>query len=112
MGRPTAARSHSGVRGITYVHNELARVVDILPGLVWSALPDGRVEFVNRRWREYTGFDLGHPSAGSDSSRGSAAVARTLAIESWAESAVGAGAAATTLRRRVSLVRLPCVAGD
>ena len=28
------------------MHNELARVVDILPGLVWSALPDGRVEAV------------------------------------------------------------------
>ena len=25
-------------------------------------LPDGRVEFVNRRWREYTGLDLGQPS--------------------------------------------------
>jgi PAS domain S-box-containing protein len=44
------------------VDNELGRVVDILPGLVWSALPDGCVDFLNRRWREYTGLDLGHPS--------------------------------------------------
>jgi PAS domain S-box-containing protein len=44
------------------VDNELARVVDMLPGLVWSALPAGRVEFLNRRWREYTGLDLGQPS--------------------------------------------------
>ena len=42
--------------------NEIARLVDIVPGLVWSALPDGRVEFVNRRWREYTGLDLGQRS--------------------------------------------------
>ncbi|MEX3815119.1 PAS domain-containing protein [Paraburkholderia sp. BR13439] len=35
---------------------ELSRVVDELPGLVWSALPDGRIEFVNRRWCEYTGL--------------------------------------------------------
>jgi PAS domain S-box-containing protein len=30
---------------------------------VWSALPDGRVEFLNRRWREYTALDLSQPSA-------------------------------------------------
>jgi PAS domain S-box-containing protein len=37
--------------------NELGHVVDALPGLVWHALPNGRVEFLNRRWREYTGRD-------------------------------------------------------
>jgi hypothetical protein len=55
--------SNSGFQGSTGVDNELGRVIDILPGLVWSALPDGRIEFVNRRWREYTGLDLGQPSA-------------------------------------------------
>lgn len=34
---------------------ELGSVVDALPGLVWAALPDGRVDFVNHQWREYTG---------------------------------------------------------
>jgi PAS domain S-box-containing protein len=34
---------------------ELGSVVDALPGLVWTALPDGRVDFVNQQWREYTG---------------------------------------------------------
>ena len=38
--------------------NELRPVVDALPGLVWSALPNGSVELLNRRWREYTGLDL------------------------------------------------------
>jgi PAS domain S-box-containing protein len=33
---------------------ELSRVVDALPGLVWTALPDGHIDFVNRRWCEYT----------------------------------------------------------
>ena len=42
--------------------SELVRVVDVLPGLVWSALADGRVEFLNRRWREYTGLELGQLS--------------------------------------------------
>ena len=44
------------------MNNELGRVVDGLPGLVWAALPDGRVEFLNRRWREYIGLELGQPS--------------------------------------------------
>jgi len=44
------------------VDNELDRVVDVLPGLVWAALPDGRASFLNRRWREYTGLDVGQPS--------------------------------------------------
>lgn len=35
---------------------ELGSVVDALPGLVWTALPDGHVDFVNQQWREYTGF--------------------------------------------------------
>jgi PAS domain S-box-containing protein len=37
------------------MENELSRVVDALPGLVWTALPDGHVDFLNRRWCEYTG---------------------------------------------------------
>src|SRR5271154_3563266 len=38
------------------METELSRVVDALPGLVWTALPDGRVDFVNHRWSEYTGL--------------------------------------------------------
>jgi PAS domain S-box-containing protein len=38
--------------------NELSRFVDALPGLVWTALPDGHVDFLNRRWCEYTGLGL------------------------------------------------------
>jgi len=37
------------------VQNELSSVVDALPAMVWSALPDGRVDFVNRRWCGYVG---------------------------------------------------------
>jgi PAS domain S-box-containing protein len=37
---------------------ELSRLIDALPGLVWTALPDGRVELINRRWCEYTGLAL------------------------------------------------------
>jgi PAS domain S-box-containing protein len=38
--------------------NELSSVVDALPGLVWTALPDGQVEFMSGQWREYTGLSL------------------------------------------------------
>lgn len=43
---------------------DFTSVVDALPGLVWSARSDGSIEFLNRRWRDYTGrehcapFDL------------------------------------------------------
>jgi len=40
------------------MENELSRLVDALPGLVWTALPDGHVDFLNQRWCEYTGLSL------------------------------------------------------
>jgi PAS domain S-box-containing protein len=47
---------------MTEMANDLSRVVDALPGLVWTALPDGRIDFINQRWCEYTGLsiDEGH----------------------------------------------------
>ena len=37
---------------------ELSQVIDTLDGLVWTASADGLVDFVNRRWREYTGLGI------------------------------------------------------
>jgi PAS domain S-box-containing protein len=34
----------------------LRLVIDTIPGMVWSALPDGIVDFVNQRWVEYHGL--------------------------------------------------------
>jgi PAS domain-containing protein len=31
-------------------------VIDTIPGLVWSARPDGAVDFVNQRWLDFTGL--------------------------------------------------------
>lgn len=42
----------------TGVQSGLSRVVDTLPGLVWTALPDGQIDFLNQRWCEYTGLSL------------------------------------------------------
>src|SRR5262249_54598433 len=38
--------------------SELGRLVDAVPGLVWTAFPDGKIDFVNRRWCEYTGIGI------------------------------------------------------
>lgn len=34
-------------------------VLDALPAMAWTALADGSIDFVNRRWVEYTGLDMG-----------------------------------------------------
>ena len=40
------------------MEHELGRGVDALPGLVWTALPDGQIDFLNQRWCEYTGLGV------------------------------------------------------
>jgi formate hydrogenlyase transcriptional activator len=35
---------------------DIRRVMDTIPALAWSSQPDGVVDFVNQRWREYTGL--------------------------------------------------------
>jgi PAS domain S-box-containing protein len=37
---------------------EIRLVTDTIPALVWSALPDGAVEYFNQRWLAYTGLSL------------------------------------------------------
>jgi PAS domain S-box-containing protein len=37
---------------------ELRCIVDALPGLVWTARPDGHIDFLNQRWCEYTGLSV------------------------------------------------------
>jgi PAS domain S-box-containing protein len=38
------------------MENELNRIVDALPGLVWVAHPNGHIDFLNQRWCEFTGL--------------------------------------------------------
>src|SRR5260221_14284369 len=33
-------------------------VIDTIPTMAWSVLPDGAVDFVNQRWLEYTGLSF------------------------------------------------------
>ena len=37
---------------------DFSRVIDALPGLVWTARADGHIDFVNQRWCDYTGLTL------------------------------------------------------
>ena len=42
----------------TTLESRLRLVIDTIPEQVWSALPDGSVDFLNQRWQEYTGLAL------------------------------------------------------
>src|SRR5260370_42321025 len=35
---------------------QLRIMIDTMPALAWSCLPDGANEFTNKRWRDYTGL--------------------------------------------------------
>ena len=42
----------------TEAEDRLRLVIDTLPALVWSKLPDGSADFLNQRFREYTGLSV------------------------------------------------------
>jgi PAS domain S-box-containing protein len=35
---------------------ELRDVIETVPAMLWSSLPDGSLDFINRRWQEFTGL--------------------------------------------------------
>jgi PAS domain S-box-containing protein len=43
---------------ISCFDENLRRIIDALPGLVWSASPDGSIAYLNQRGLDYTGFTL------------------------------------------------------
>jgi formate hydrogenlyase transcriptional activator len=45
-----------GVKESDGGESDLRRVVDTIPALAWCARPDGSMEFLNRRWHDYTGL--------------------------------------------------------
>ncbi len=38
--------------------DRLRLIIDTIPTMAWSLTPDGTVDFVNQRWRDYTGISL------------------------------------------------------
>ena len=43
-------------KAVKQAEDRLRMVIDTIPGLVWSALPDGSRDFLNQRWLEYSGL--------------------------------------------------------
>lgn len=37
---------------------ELRLITEIIPQQIWTATPDGKIEYINQRWQEYTGVTL------------------------------------------------------
>jgi len=50
------SRVHKSVQEVQALQAEVRLIVDTVPALVWSALPDGSRDFISRRWLEYTGL--------------------------------------------------------
>ena len=46
------------VRQLQREFRQLQDVINTIPAYVWSALPDGSVDFINRRWLEFSGLSL------------------------------------------------------
>jgi PAS domain S-box-containing protein len=46
------------VRQLQRAFRRLQDVIDTIPAYVWSALPDGSVDFINRRWLDFSGYSL------------------------------------------------------
>lgn len=47
--------SRQSFKEIRDLKDQLRLIVDTIPGMVWSALPDGKPDFLNQRWLDYTG---------------------------------------------------------
>jgi PAS domain S-box-containing protein len=43
--------------------DQLRQAIDTFPALVWSAMPDGHLDYLNKRWTDYTGLTLEQASA-------------------------------------------------
>ncbi|RUV72379.1 MAG: PAS domain S-box protein [Mesorhizobium sp.] len=54
----THARARADTRERMAMEIDLGRAFDALPAMVWTARPDGHIDFANRRWSDYTGFSL------------------------------------------------------
>ena len=36
---------------------QFRKAIDTIPGLVWTSLPDGHIDYLNKRWLDYTGME-------------------------------------------------------
>src|SRR5713226_1229818 len=52
------AESKEAVEALRRSEQRLRDVIDTIPTMAWTALPDGSVDFVSRSWLEYTGVSM------------------------------------------------------
>src|SRR3979411_1984911 len=55
------SESHELSDALEKLGQEAARlqtVIDTVPSFLWTSLPDGSKEYLNKRWYEYTGLSL------------------------------------------------------
>lgn len=45
-------------REMQTLRDDMRLALDSIPALAWSALADGHIDFLNQRWREYTGLTM------------------------------------------------------
>jgi PAS domain S-box-containing protein len=43
---------------MSYPPDQFRKMIDEIPTLAWSCLPDGSGEFLNKRWLDYTGLSM------------------------------------------------------
>jgi PAS domain-containing protein len=53
-----SVRSSGWMRCTTESEDRIHRIINTVPGLHWSARPDGWVDVINQRWLDYTGMTL------------------------------------------------------
>src|SRR5258708_39700527 len=75
---------------------KLRDVIETIPTFAWTALPDGSVDFVNRRWQEYTGLS-NERTAGSGWQEAAHSEDLGRNVEKWR----GAPSARRGLRKRM-----------
>src|SRR5258708_38938809 len=52
------AESKEAVEALRRSEQRLRDVIDTIPTMAWTALPEGSVDFVSRSWLEYTGLSM------------------------------------------------------
>src|SRR5258708_30767797 len=95
--RQASAALERAVDEIKKSQDRLRLVIDTIPGMVWSALPDGSIDFVNQPWVEYHGFSL--------EDLGSQGLRAMVHPEDWEESANNWRAALATGRPSEHVIR-------
>src|SRR5580704_10531553 len=61
----------------------IEKMIDAIPGFVWSALPDGEVEFCNGAYLDYTGMSSGAARGGEELAAAIHPLDKTAFLDKW-----------------------------